>query len=344
MKKTIAVILFLFSIVITRAQDVIFSQFYNTPHITNGAFTGLFGNKYRVGTNLKSQWYNIQNPGFNTISVFGDMRFSAFKNDYFSAGITLLNDNTGVGNLNYSYGQLSFSYFKNLHISRYSERTHYLLLGTQIGYGNRYFGKNNFLFGIQFDKDKQVYDPDIPNGENLLNSKSYLNMNLGLAYYFTDKRGSFYVGMNVAHVNSPDISLLQNVSYKLRPRFSGILGGDLNLNKGFALLPALFFNLQGAHKHFLLGSHLRYEYHERDNNAFRIGGWFRLSDSVDSFEVSGIVLSSVLEFNHLNIGLSYDFSTSSIRKIEHYNNSFELSVIYKWGEIPIRHVISCPRF
>ncbi len=344
MKKTIAVILFLFSIVSVRAQDAIFSQFYNTPHITNSAFTGLFENKYRIGTNFKSQWYNIEKPGFNTMSVFGDMRFSAFKNDYFSAGFTLLNDNTGLGKLNYSYGQLSFSYFKNLHISRYSGRTHYLLLGTQIGYGHRYFGKYDFSFGTQFDKDKQVYDPDIPNGENPLSGKSYLDMNLGLAYYFTDKFGSFYVGMNVTHLNSPNVSLLENSSHRLRPRFSGILGGDLNLNKGFALLPALFFNLQGAHKHFLLGSHLRYEYYERDNNAFRIGSWFRLVNSVSGFEVSGIVISSVIEFNHLNIGLSYDFSTSSISKIQYYNNGFELSVIYKWGKNPIKHIISCPKF
>ncbi len=344
MKSTIAVILFLFSIATISAQDVIFSQFYSTPHFTNSAFTGLFENKYRVGTNVKSQWYNIQKPGFNTVSVFGDMRFSAFKNDYFSAGFTLLNDNTGAGNLSYSYGQLSFSYFKNLHSSRYSRKTHYLLIGTQLGYGNRYFGKNIFSFGIQFDKNKQIYDPNIPDGEKLINGKSYLDINLGLAYYFTHKEGSFYAGINISHINRPNISLLENGNYKLTPRFSGILGGDFNLDKGFALLPALFFNLQGSHNHFLLGSHLRYEYYERDNNAFRIGGWVRLTDSIDGFEVSGIVISSVIELNSLNIGLSYDFSTSSISKIEYYNNSFELSVIYKWGKIPISQVISCPRF
>ncbi len=342
MRKLIIILLF-FNAIYVKGQDVVFSQFYNTPLFTNSAFTGLFEERMRVGTSLRTQWYNIGNS-FNTFSVFGDMRFNAFGNDYFSVGATLLNDNTGNGNLHYSYGQFSLSYSKNLHVSKYTRKSHYILLGTQAGYGNRYFGKNPFSFGSQFDKTKQEFDPNIPNGENLISGKVHFNINLGLAYYFASKSGAFYAGMNVEHINKPDISLVKDTNYKLNMKLSGVIGGDISINNYLGILPAFYINKQGAHTQFLLGSHVRYEYYIRDNNAFRVGGWLRFNNSIHSLELGSVVISSILELDNVTVGLSYDFSVSSIRQINYYHNAFELSAMYKWGQSPVDKSIHCPRF
>src|SRR5678815_5007499 len=56
-------------------QDLHFSQFYNSPLITNPANTGFIPDgDFRLGINYRNQWASVTAFPYKTMSAFGDMQ------------------------------------------------------------------------------------------------------------------------------------------------------------------------------------------------------------------------------------------------------------------------------
>lgn len=326
-------------------QDAVYSQFYHNPLFTNSALTGVFNGKARIGTSLRRQWFNIApQASFNTKSLYGDLRFNILGDDYFSIGAIVLDDNAGINKIGNIYGHISLSYSKHLFHDKYSKKNQYLIFGVQMGFGKTYFSDGQFLFGTHFNKVTEQLDKNLSSGEISLVSRLFPNINSGLMWYFTGRKGSIYLGGNIQHLNRPNISLIEGSTSKLFMRYSIIIGGEILLDNGFSLLPTTFINLQGPFVQTMIGSNIRYEYHDSDNNAFRIGAWTRVSNEIDGISFTDIVFSTILEFNKLELGLSYDVSISDLNEINDYKGAFEISLVYIWGEIPVFHKVNCPRF
>jgi hypothetical protein len=59
----------------SNAQDIHFSQFFNSPLSTNPANTGFIpAADFRVGANYRDQWSTIPVP-YKTTSIWGDVQF-----------------------------------------------------------------------------------------------------------------------------------------------------------------------------------------------------------------------------------------------------------------------------
>ena len=57
------------------AQDLHFSQYFNSPLLVNPANTGFNPDyDFRVGGNYRNQWANVGNP-YKTMSLWGDAKF-----------------------------------------------------------------------------------------------------------------------------------------------------------------------------------------------------------------------------------------------------------------------------
>src|SRR2546430_804947 len=99
-KYYIGVVL-LFSAIQVTAQDLHFSQFFNSPLTTNPANTGFIpdGN-YRVGINYRNQWASIPVP-YKTMSAFGDFQLFRDRLEYGWVGVggVILRDVAGDGEL-----------------------------------------------------------------------------------------------------------------------------------------------------------------------------------------------------------------------------------------------------
>jgi Type IX secretion system membrane protein PorP/SprF len=55
------------------AQDLRFSQWYNSPLTTNPANTGFIpASDYRIGANYRNQWSSVLTQPYRTFSAFGD--------------------------------------------------------------------------------------------------------------------------------------------------------------------------------------------------------------------------------------------------------------------------------
>ena len=328
------------------SQDAVFTRFNSNPLYTSAALTGAFNGKYRVGTSIRRQWINIVDGSlYSTKTVFADKRFNFIKNDYLSLGILFWDDLAGSNQikLGSASGLLSISYAKHLYQNKYNGQNQYLVFGIQFGYGKRYFSNGDYLFGIQFDKNTQAVNPDIPNSEPLLNSRLYPDINSGLMYYISNRQNSFYIGANIKHINKANISLLKTSDFRLYRLYFGIIGGEITLNKNISMLPSAIFNLQGPHTLLVIGSSIRYRYFN-ENNAFRIGVWAKLPNSLNGILLSEISLATGFEYNHYEIGISYDITVSKLINITGHRGAFELTFIYKWGSNPRNTPINCPRF
>src|SRR5438874_9685701 len=82
------------------AQDLHFSQFFNSPLLTNPANTGFIPDgDYRMGINYRNQWSSIMQVPYKTMSAFGDAQVMRNDNGWMGLGGVILHDVAGSGNL-----------------------------------------------------------------------------------------------------------------------------------------------------------------------------------------------------------------------------------------------------
>src|SRR5436190_11564884 len=82
------------------AQDLHFSQWFNSPLTTNPANTGFIPDAdYRLGANYRNQWSSIMTIPYKTYSIFGDAQLfrDRLENGWLGAGGAILSDVAGSG-------------------------------------------------------------------------------------------------------------------------------------------------------------------------------------------------------------------------------------------------------
>ena len=84
------------------AQDLHFSQFMNSPLLTNPANTGFIPDgDYRLGVNFRNQWSSITAFPYKTMSAFGDVQTMQNRDNtgWLGVGGVILRDVAGTGAL-----------------------------------------------------------------------------------------------------------------------------------------------------------------------------------------------------------------------------------------------------
>jgi type IX secretion system PorP/SprF family membrane protein len=116
-----------------QAQDLHFSQFFNSPLSTNPANTGFIPDgDYRLGVNFRDQWSSIMAVPYKTMSAFGDLKIMKISDltGWVGIGGLVLRDVAGSGNLTSTklYGSVAYH-----HILGFSSL---FSLGFNVGYAN----------------------------------------------------------------------------------------------------------------------------------------------------------------------------------------------------------------
>ena len=98
---------------LVQAQDLHFSQFFNSPLTTNPANTGFIPDAdYRVGAHYRNQYSSILASPYKTISVFADAQLmrNQIENGWLGLGALILSDVAGSGGLRSTkiYGSLAY--------------------------------------------------------------------------------------------------------------------------------------------------------------------------------------------------------------------------------------------
>ena len=345
--SAIALVFCLFVMIDSGAQDIHFSQYYNAPLRLNPALTGAFDGKWRAHAAYRTQWSSVFGKyAYKTYAAGFDMKFHAFKDDYFSVGLSLFNDQAGASRFAQRQGHLSFSYLKKVGGGRGwgDETAHYLVLGGEAGFGQNGIYWNDLRFSQQFNGE--FYDPNLSNGENTnVSSKTYLDAGAGLMYYgvFADNM-SLYAGGSVSHLLGQDISFIDGRRERIYYRYSGYLGGQIPFGEEWSILPSVLFMLQGPSMEINGGGMFRYQNTDWNAVALRAGGYARIANTVrGSIAADAFVISAGAELQNWRVGISYDFNISTLEAATQKRGATELTVMYT-QPMKDREGMACPKW
>lgn len=348
----VGLVLFFFGIALT-AQDARFAQFYATPLQLNPALTGVYAGTFRTTVNYRELYASVLGPdAYRTISAGMEFRKPVLRGDYAAFGITALRDQVGEANFTRTQAALSGSFLKSLGGgTRYRGSGNYLVVGGQLGFGQRGFDWEKLWYSNQFFVDnesrKAYIDYAADPGESFPRSNTgmYLDFNAGLLWYTIRRENkSLYFGGAIQHVNQPNISFMDAQDERLYRKYVVHGGGEMPLgDRGFSLLPALAAMRQGPAFSTTAGMNLRYTQREWQEVALRAGAWAHLSNRVDKTGLDAIILSAILELERWQLGLSYDLTASSLAVTNGARGAFEVSLIYTQPE-NFRSRVACPNF
>ena len=321
----------------TQAQDLHFSQFFNSPLTTNPANTGFIPDgDYRLGINYRNQWSSVMTVPYKTMSAFGDVQIlkDRLENGWVGLGGVVLRDVAGSGNLTSTKVYGSVAYHQMLGYSSL------LSLGFNVGYANKQINTINLKFPDQFDG--KFFDSKLPTGVTLdRNNIGFLDMQVGMNYaYFPTENVYVNTGFSVHHVNRPSESFFETTegeTNRVPMRYIGFLNGSFKLNDQVILNPNIYYTNQ-ANVSELVGG-LNAHYNLSGDGVYQlIGGvYYRHKEAV--------IPMVGLGYNDITFTFSYDATISGLRNFNNSRGAFEFSLIKQGVLNPNgRSITPCPSF
>lgn len=318
------------------AQDLHFSQFFNSPLTTNPANTGFIPDaNYRLGINYRNQWTSVPVP-YKTMSAFGDFQVFREKLEFGWLGIggVILRDVAGSGNLTSTKVYGSIAYHQLLGESSL------LSLGFNAGTANKRIDMNKLTFDNQWNG--KFFDAAAPSGEPITQSSiTYYDMQVGMNYaYFPNDNVYINTGFSVHHVNKPRESFYSS-NNQIDRRYIGFLNASIKVSDVLILNPSAYYTTQAGAQETVMGGYAAYNLQGNGDKQLFGGLYYRLKDA--AFFLLGYQLGNVrMMFN-------YDVTTSSLATTNTGRGAYELSIIYL-GIYPSHHysgsrkLFLCPRF
>jgi type IX secretion system PorP/SprF family membrane protein len=294
------------------AQDLHFSQWFNSPLTTNPANTGFIPDAdFRVGANYRTQWVDVLSVPYKTISIYGDAQLfrERLENGWLGVGGVLLRDVAGSGNLTSTklYGSVAYHQM----IGNASLVT----AGFNIGLANKRVDPTRLKFPDQFNKATGFFDAGIPTAVAFnATSISYLDVQAGLNYaYFPSANVYINGGFSIHHLNRPKETFFNatpGFDNRLAPRYIGFVNAAIKLNDMVLVNPMAYYTQQAKANELVAGINANYNL-SGDGEIQLIGGaYYRLKDAV--------IPMLGFQWKDLNMTFTYDVTTSGLKN---YNNS-----------------------
>lgn len=317
LKKTILPLLLLL-IARVHAQDIHFSQFYNSPQNLNPALSGCFDGDYRIAANHKNQWRTVP-VAYKTYSISADAKLPlGLKKDIIGAGIILNNDKSGDAAYITNQLGLSLSYIKRLN----ADSTSFLSVGIQPNLVAKSFNLSKLTFDNQFSDG--TYNANIGSNENFTTQKvNYFDLTAGINFLQKiGKHSSANFGLSYAHFKKQNTSFYSDKSVVTNPKYTAHASIVLGLSDNFELIPVALYQTQNKNKEIVTGALARFIFESKPDKlrAFSLGAFMRLKDA--------FIVDAQLDYNHFKFGLSYDITTSDFKKASKGLGGFELSLVY----------------
>ena len=277
------------------AQDLHYSQFYNSPINVSPALTGIFNGDERFTASLRDQWRSVPVPWF-TISGSYDRKFypRKSKKGFFGGGLLFNYDKQGDSNLALVNINVSGSY------TRLLNEKNLITLGGMIGFANRGFDPEGLTWDKQWENN--AFNPGAPSGEpTVFESFNFLETSAGLNYRWQEsERTHLDIGLGVFHLNTPGSQFGGFVDESLPMRYSiyGIL--SLKLTEDMDLQVDALHQRQRTYRELLFGGYLNFYLNQQrgKETQFRVGMGYRTSNAI--FPKVG------LEYNNWFVAFSYD--------------------------------------
>lgn len=336
MKKILIVIIGVFLGLHGKAQDLHFSQFYNSPLLLNPANTGyLDGNDWRVGLQYRNQSAVIPVP-YNTFSFFSDCALfrQKWENSWLGTGVAMWKDVSGNGNLSLLKLQGNIAAHVLGESSSFS-------IGMNAAYCQRSVDFSKLTYDVQWDEFS--FNPSLNNQETYsIQKTNYLDVGLGAtAAFFNNSNFHMKASLAVQHINRPN-ETFYGMSNKIGIRPLGSLETKFKISDKIMLSPSVYYTTQKRGMELLAGSLFNVNAGgdiSIRSNEIVAGAFYRMGDA--------FILAAGYQFGNSRVMVSYDQTVSQLSAGNNGIGAFELSLIlqgdYRKGS-EVTRTLGCPRF
>jgi len=301
-EQALKLILFMLLIpYIGRAQDHLYSQFYNAPIYLNPALTGQFDGSIRFNALYRNQWTGLTGD-FSYLTASGDLNLQEINS---GIGLSFNRSSEGVAYLTKNNINLSYAYI-------ISGEDFNLAFGLQGGVTNQKLNWDKLVFADQVDVISGYIPGSISGAEKpSVDSRFYFDAAAGVNVVYKQ----FMLGFGMHHLNQPD-ETLSGFHYKLPIRTSAnisykfpIIPDQFDRDGAYLIPSAVFYRQQNVNT-ISLGTQFKY----RGVNA---GIWYRSDGNKNGNDA--IVFSVIFDIftkrnngEKIRLGISHDATTSKL--------------------------------
>ena len=323
-----------------KAQDIHFSQFFETPLLRNPSLAGIFKGDVRAQMVYRSQWNNITDA-YRTGSFNIEFKKPIGRgDDFITIGGQVLYDKAGTIALTSTHLLPVLNYQKSLS----TDRNMYLSLGFMGGLVQRRIDQSKITTNSQYNGYE--YNPNLNNGENFSKtSYSYLDASVGMSFNTQigqNENNNIYAGLAYHHFNkSNKISFYGNIDLEMKPKWVGSLGIRMNVSEESYFTLYGDYSKQDTYQETVAGFLYSYRLGDPEDPRYvlHIGSMLRLKDA--------LIPVVKLDIGHMAVSASYDVNTSQLRNASYGRGGFEFALGYQNfnnKDNSTREAVRCPVF
>lgn len=316
----------------TQAQDIHYSQFFNSPLNLNPALTGVIQGQQRLTANYRSQWASVP-VDYSTFSIEYDRNFTSPEDTtgFFSLGALINYDQAGA--VDFSLLNLGLSASYSLPLNDHS----YITPGIQVALNSRRIDWGKAITGNQYDPDLGTQNvnisPEILNNDGI----AFVDLTFGVNYH----RGKSYrdfldVGIGAFHLLTPNQSFDENFTSNLNRKVSIYAMGSRELTDRLDILLNGLYSNQVTYQEIVLNAQgkIYLNKNKERNTALYLGLGYRVGDAFYPM--------IAVQYQNIYVGFNYDINISDFSHATGNKGGPELSfryLIYNLAEAPFK---PCP--
>ena len=323
-----------------KAQDIHFSQMFETPLLRNPALAGIFSGDIRIQSVYRSQWNSITDA-YRTTSANIEYKLPVGEtHDFITLAAQALYDRAGTANLTSTHILPALNYHKSMS----TERNMYLSLAIMGGWVQRSIDRSKMTTNSQFSGT--TYNELANTGETFLKpSYSYFDGSVGMSFnsQVGEKEGNnIYFGLAYHHFNkAKQVNFYSNSNLEMVPKWVGSAGLRMNTSEYNYFTIEGDYTTQGAYKEILGGVLFSSKLDSPDDPKYIIhaGAYIRLNDA--------FIPVVKMESKPIAIAVSYDMNMSGLKKVSNGRGGFELSISYQKfldRDNSVKNAVRCPKF
>ncbi len=322
MKKRIFIGILLFVNLSVFAQDVLFTNYLNTPLQTNPALVA-FDNDFKLQLNYRGQNtglnQNYQTPLFSVVYPLINQEKTQ---RWGGLGFSLITDIAGDHAMIKTTGA-NFSFAYNFSITKMQ----FISASLAAGYFRRELNTTGLTTGSQY-LPNQGFDPAASLNESLnAENKGFFDLSSGIIWQLADGQNEFpkaFFGFSAFHLTEPDIGL-NEIEDALPLRFGIQLGYKVFSNNKTSIFPDLSFDYQQEIYRYNAGVNILVPLKSSEGNF--------INDASIIFKpryLSNQTISIGLEFRKPSyvFAFAYDFNVSD-NTISNLTDAYEIYVGFK---------------
>lgn len=316
------------------AQDLHYSQFYNTPQIINPGLTGIFNGDHRFITSLRDQWRFVPVPWFTFSGAYDRQFYSKKTQKYFlGAGAIFNYDRQGDSHLNLSSLNLSGAYHRIL------APRHIVSGGIQLGIATRGFDTRALTWDKQWNGD--AFDPTSASFENFKNLERvvFVESGLGLNYrYQVHSRTFAEAGISGLHLLPEKTAFYSKDGIKIPIRSTYNILANMQVMQKLDLQGHILHQIQDKYNETIIGGLAKIYLSQRRGKEYQLHLGL-------GYRTSGSYFPTVaFQINQYFASISYDIDTNEFNDILRNNSGGpEIHFRYIIANVrPLNKFKNCP--